>query len=339
MFIIYLDANNFYGWAMIQYLLYGGFKWLSKKEISIELHSIGENSPKGYILEVDHEYPRELHDLHNDYPSGPEKFEMSQKMLSKYCSDIADEYGIKVGGVKKLIPNLGNKSKYAVHYRNLQLYLSLRMKLTKIRRILRFKQSDWLKNYVSFNTDQRENATNSFEKYFFKLMNNSVFGKTIENIGERIIVELINNSKHYVRCVSRPNFISQKIFRKNLVAVHKIKLVLTFNKPIYVGSSVLNLSKYLMYDFHYKYVKNTFDARLLFADTKSLVYEIKTENVYEDFYEDKNLFDFSDYPVSSKLFDPVNKKVIGKMKDEFKGKIIPLSSPIFHHLVILIKKS
>ena len=114
----------------------------------------------------------------------------------------------------------------------------------------------------------------------------------------------------------------KKIFSKHFVAVHRIKPVLTFNKPIYVGFSILELSKLLMYEFHYKYIKNTFNAKLLFTDTDSLVYEIKTEDVYEDFYLDKDLFDFSDYPLHSKFFDPVNKKVIGKMKDEFKGKII-----------------
>ena len=243
-------------------------------------------------------------------------------MLSKYCSDIADEYGITIGGVNKLVPNLRNKRKYVVHYRNLQLHLSLGMKLTKVLRVLRFKQSDWFKKYIDFNTDKRKNAANIFEASYFKMMANSVFGKTMENLRKRINVELINNAKDYVRCVSKPNFISQKIFSKNFDAIYKLKPVLTLNKPIYVGFRILDLSKTLMYEFHYKYIKNKFDAKLLFTDTDSLVYEIKTRHVYEDFYEDKNLFDFSNYPVKSKFFDPANKKVIGKMKDEFKGKII-----------------
>ena len=156
-------------------------------------------------------------------------------------------------------------------------------------------------------------------------MNNSVFDKTMENLRKRINVELINNAKDCVRCVSRPNFISQKIFSKIFFAIHKIKPVLTLNKPIYMGFSILDLSKLLMYRFHDKYIKNNFDAKLLFTDTDSLVYEIKTEDVYEDFYGDKDFFEFSDYPLDSielhsRFFDLVNKKVIGKMKDEFKGK-------------------
>ena len=136
-FIMYFDANNLYGWVMIQYLQYGGFKWLSKKEIDeFDLNLVKENSSTGYILEFVLEYPSDLHDLHNDYPLAPEKLEISQNMLSKYCSDIADKYVIKVGRVNKLVPNL-RKKKYVVHYRNLQLYLSLGMKLSKIHRILK----------------------------------------------------------------------------------------------------------------------------------------------------------------------------------------------------------
>ena len=146
-YITYLDANNLYGWAMIQYLPYGRFKWLNQKEISdFCLNFVSENSSTGYILEVDREYPSELHDMHNDYPLAPEKLEINQNMLPKYCFNIVNKYGIEIGGVNKLVPNLGNKSKYDIYYQNLPLYLSLGMKLTKVHRILKSKQSDWLKN-------------------------------------------------------------------------------------------------------------------------------------------------------------------------------------------------
>ena len=237
-------------------------------------------------------------DLHNDYALAPKKLEISQNMLSKYCSDIADEYGIKIGSINKSIPNLRNKEKYVVYYGNLHLYLSLGMKLTKVDRILKFKQSDWLKKYVDFNTEKRKNAANSFEKDFFKLMNNSVFQKTMENLRKRINFELVNNAKDYTRCVSKPSVISQKLFGKNFVTVYKRKPVLALDKPVYVGFSILELSKSLMYEFYYDYINSKFDAKLLFTDTDDLVYEIKTEDVYEDFYEDKNVFDFSNYPVN-----------------------------------------
>ena len=154
---------------------------------------------------------------------------------------------MKVDGVNKLVPNLGNKSKYVVHYRNLHLYLSLGMKLTKVHRISKFKQSDWLKKYIDFNIEKRKNAANCFEKKYFKLMNNINFGKTMENLRKRIIVKLINNAKDYVRCISKPSFASKKIFSKTFVAIHEIKPVLILNKPIYVGFSILDLSKLLMH--------------------------------------------------------------------------------------------
>ena len=142
--------------------------------------SVNEKSATGYILQIDLQYSDELQKLHNEYQVAPEKFAVSSDMLSKYCKKIAEKYEIKAGDVNKLIPNLVNKTNYVVHYRNLQLYLSLGMKLTKIHRVLKFKQSDWMKKYIDFNTEKRMNAANDFEKDLFKLMINSVYGKTME---------------------------------------------------------------------------------------------------------------------------------------------------------------
>ena len=160
-FIRYFDASNLYGWAMTQYLPYGNFKSMTKKEINdFDFGLIKENSTNGYILEVDLEYPSDLHDFHNDYPLAPEKRRVDSDMLSKYSSSIANNYGMKVGEVK-LIPNLSNKKNYVIHYRNLQLCLSLGMKVTKVHQILKFKQSDWLKKFVDCNTEKRKKASNS----------------------------------------------------------------------------------------------------------------------------------------------------------------------------------
>ena len=169
--------------------------------------------------------------MHNDFPLAPE--ELSSDMFSKYCKKIADKYEIKVGDVKELIPNLGNKTNYAVHYRNLQLYLSLGMKLTKIHRVLKFKQSDWMKKYIDFNTEKRMNAANDFEKDFFKLMINSVYGKTMENLRKRISVRLVNNAKDFLKYTRKPTYVTHKICGKNYAAIHEIKPVLMLNKPIY----------------------------------------------------------------------------------------------------------
>ena len=137
--------------------------------------SINEKSDVGYILEVDLKNPDELDELHNDYSLAPEKLTATNDILPNYCKSIAVKYEIKVGDVKKLIPNLGNKTKYVFHYRNLPLYLSLGMKLTKIHRVLKFKQSNWMKTYIDFNTKKRMSATNDFEKDFLKSRINSIY--------------------------------------------------------------------------------------------------------------------------------------------------------------------
>ncbi|XP_068689838.1 uncharacterized protein [Montipora foliosa] len=321
-YIMYLDANNLYGWAMSQYLPTGGFKWLAKNQIDkIDLAQYKENSKKGLILEVDLAYPKELHDLHNDYPLAPEKVKVTENMLSEYCKNIAKKYKISTGLVHKLIPTLSNKEKYVLHYRNLQLYTDLGLKITKIHRVLKFNQSPLLKEYIDFNTQKRTNAKNAFEKDFFKLMNNSVFGKTMENIRKRVDVRLVTDENKLLKMAAKPTYVSRKIFNENLVAVHKIKETLTLNRPAYIGMCILDLNKTLMYDFHYNYIKQKYGSRakLLFTDTDSLTYEIETNDAYQDFWNDKDKFDNSDYLENSPFYYKINRKVIGKFKDEAAG--------------------
>ena len=201
-------ANNLYGWAMSQYLPYSGFNWLDRKEIDrFDVNSIGGNSSIDYILDVDLEYLDDLHYLHNGRPLAPEKLEISQNMLSNYFLSIADEYRIKIGGVNKLVPNLANKNKYVLQNRNLQLYFSLGMKLAKVHSILKFKQSDWLKKYIDFNIDKRKNAANRFEEDFLKLMNNSVFGKTMENLRKKKVSNWLIMLNAKVNCTKLEDFI------------------------------------------------------------------------------------------------------------------------------------
>ena len=178
-FISYLDINNLYGWALTEYLPYKEFEWLKYVD-EFDVMPISKKSPIGYFLEVDLKYFDELHELHNDYPLAPEKLGVLSDMSSNYCTKIADKYEIKVGDIKKLIPNLANKTNYVVHYRSLHLYLSLGMKLTKIHRVLEFKQSDWMKKYSDFSTEKRMNTANDFEKDFFELIINSVYRKSNE---------------------------------------------------------------------------------------------------------------------------------------------------------------
>ena len=318
-YIMYLDANNLYGWAMSQHLPTGNFKWMSDKEIKqVDLGKYKADGKKGLILEVDLEYPQELHNLHNDFPVAPEKLNISNNILSGYCEKIAEKYNISIGLVRKLIPMLKDKKEYALHYRNLQLYMDLGLKIKKIHRVLEFDQSPWLKQYIDFNTEKRKHAKNSFEKDFFKLMNNSVFGKTMGNLWKRVDVRPVTDEKKLNKLTSKPTYVSSKIFNENLMAVHKVKEALTLNRPAYVGMCILDLSKTLMYDFHYNYIKKKYGnrAKLLFTDTDSLTYKIEAEDIYKDFWNDKEMFDNSDYPENSPYYSNANKKVIGKFKDE-----------------------
>ena len=298
-YITYLDANNLYGWAMSNPLSTHGFKWMEPSEL--------ENWRKYSCLEVDLEYPRSLHDSHNDYPLTPEQ--------------------IKVDKVKKLISNLGDKEKYVLHYENLEQYERLGLKIKKIHRGIKFEESRWLERYIALNTKMRTAAANEFEKDFFKLMNNSVFGKNMENIRNRVDIKLVNDKEQAEKLSAKPNFDNCNIFSEELVAIRMKKTRLVFNKPVYLGICILDLSKTLMYDFHYNYVKPKYsdNARLLFTDTDSLMYEIKTDDFYKDISGDvENKFDTSNYPFNhpSGIPNGFNKKVLGMFKDEVGGKII-----------------
>ena len=277
-----------------------GFKWMKVSELETwELHLC--------ILEVELEYPTSLHDLHSDYPLAPEQIEVNK--------------------IDKLIPNLWNKKKYILHYENLKQYLSLGLKLNHIFRRRKFEESQWLKKYIALNTDLRTVAKNEFEKDFFKLMKNSVFGKTMENIRNRVDIKLVNDKKQAEKLSAKPNFNHCNIFSKDLVAIHMKKTKLVFNKPVYLGMCILDLSKTLMYDFHYNYIKRKYGdkAKLLFTDTDSLMYEIQTDDFYKDISEDvKYRFDTSNYPPNhpSGIPSGFNKKVLGMFKDEAGGKVI-----------------
>ena len=309
-YLMYVDANNLYGWAMSLKLPVHSFKWMTTQEIenifNNQIVQVWEKTP--CILEVDLEYPEELHDLHNDYPLCPERVECNH-------------------GVKKLIPNLRHKNNYVVHYKTLMQYLSLGMKLKKIHRGIKFIETAFLKPYIDTNVILRTQAKNEFDKDFFKLMNNAVFGKTMENIRNRVNIKLTNTEEQFKKLVAKPNYESRKIFNENLVSVHMKKTSLTMNKPVYLGMCILDLSKTLMFDFHYKYIKPKYGnkAKLLFTDTDSFLYEIETKDFYKDIAGDvRDRFDTSNYPKGHPSGIPtgINKKVLGMFKDEAAGKNI-----------------
>ena len=298
--IMYLDANNLYGWVMSKPQPHKNFKWMKEEELK-------NWESKPCILEVDLKYPKELHDKHNEYPLAPER--------------------LLVGKVEKLVPNLNDKTKYVLHHENLKFYLRQGLRLTKIHRGVTFEEKDFMKKYIDLNTNMRKKGTTDFEKDFYKLMNNSVFGKTMENVRNRVNVKLVTNKKDLNKLVKKPNYKRVSEFHENLVAVHMEKTSVKLCKPIYLGMSILDLSKTLMYEFHYDYVKPKWGdkAKLLFTDTDSLCYEIQTDDVYKDIKNDADKwYDTSNYDKDhpSGLYSGKNKKVIGYYKDECGGKFI-----------------
>ena len=302
-YIMYLDANNLYGWAMSQPLPVDGFEWMDELELQ-NWNRLCEG--EGSILEVDLEYPENLHGVHNEYPLAPES--------------------LKVNKIHKLIPNLQDKTKYILHYKNLRQYLGLGMVLRKVHRGIKFNERPWLKDYIQLNTDLRTKGTTEFEKDFFKLMNNSVFGKTVENVRNRVDVRLVTTEDSLKKLANKPNFDRVNIFSENLVAVHMQRTTVNLSKPIYLGMSILDLSKTLMYGFHYNHIKKKYGnhAQLLFTDTDSLCYDIQTEDFYNDIRDDvPSMYDTSAYSDNHPAGLPrVNKKNIGLMKDEAGGRQI-----------------
>ena len=240
-YLQYLDANNLYGWAMSQPLPTGEFKWVDIENLKQEARELKKtidimvkNSNKrgvGYVLEVDVKYPRELHDLHNDLPFMCEK--------------------IRVNGVEKLVPNLHDIKKYVIHVKALKQALDHGLVLERIHRVIQFKQSAWMKEYIDFNTRLRTVAKNDFEKDFYKLMNNSEFGKTMENIRKHRNIKLVNNKEDYLKQVMKPNFKGGVLMGENLMSCEMGKVKVKMNKPVYLGQAILDLSKTIMYEFHY----------------------------------------------------------------------------------------
>ena len=259
------------------------------------------------MLEVEVRYLKNLHDYHNDLPF------MCAKM--------------KIDGVEKLVPNLYYKKKYVIHIKALKQAIDHGLALERIHRCIEFKQSAWMKEYIDFNTRLRTAAKNDFEKDFYKLMNNSVFGKTMENIRKHRNIKLVNDEEEYLKNVMKPNFKSGTLLGPDPMGCEMGKLRVVMNEPVYLGQVILDLNKTIMYEFHYDYMIPKYGDRLklCYMDTDSLIYSIKTEDFYADIADDvETRFDTSGYPNDGSRPLPVgkNKKVIGLMKDELGGEIM-----------------
>lgn len=303
-YLLYFDANNLYGWAMSEALPLRDFRWC---DTDINIQEIADDAETGYILEVDLEYPDYLHISHNEYPLAP-------------VSEIPP--GSKE---KRLFLTLENKSHYVVHYRNLKFYLRHGLILKKIHRVFQFTQKPFLKMYIDHNTQLRTAANNSFERNFYKLMNNSVFGKCMEDVRRRRDIRLCCSTKAAEKLISKPNFLDRSIFSPSLAVIHLQKTEILFKKPITIGMAVLDISKILMYRFLYEFMKPTYEEnfKLLYTDTDSFILQVFSHNVYDDIKRNIEKFDTSDYPEKNIHEMPrMNKKKLGLMKDECNGNIM-----------------
>ena len=347
--LAYWDSNNLYGLSMCQYLPTGNFHLLTEQSEcdNFDYSKISEEAPQGFIFKLDVEYPDELHEEHNEYPLAPEKLSVTSDMLSDYQkltytklynqrhgTDLSFDDIPSPASHEKLVPNLLSKKNYIVHGLNLKYYMSKGLVVKKIHAILQFDQRPWLKPYIEFNTQKRALAENDLEKDLFKLMNNAVFGKTLQNPRKQRTIDFVSSPYRAKKLVANPLFKGFQIINENLYSIERAPTSIMFDKPIYAGFTILELSKLHMFQFHYDHIKKLYPgdkSRLCFTDTDSFLYSIKTDNVYADMMQNKELFDFSNFPDTHPCFEGMqpaavkelknmNKKVLGKFKDELGGE-------------------
>ena len=320
--ILSLDANSLYSHSLSCPLPMGEFRWLTRDEIdSLDIVNHSRTAAYGYFLEVDLKYPRELHDLHNEFPLAPEKMRLDDGYLSRYTLNLREKLGLrsKVGGTK-LVATLMDKSRYILHYEILKLYLRLGMQILNIYRGIRFRQGEFLKPYITLNNQSRKKATHSFSSKLFKLYNNCVYGKTCFNVFKMCHVELISDPEKFRRRTGQPTFVSAYRVSDNVVSVTRKPAVVVCNKPIYIGATVLDLSKAHMYSFFYDYLVRMYSSRglhLLYTDTDSFYIQVMNcPNIYRDILEYEEFFDRSKYPDDHFLHSTFRQQSIGLMKDE-----------------------
>ena len=322
------DANNLYGHSMTQPLPTGNFKWIRKNEVDFDntmqlltecynLYKQGKPITKGYLIQTDLFYPKELHDKHNDLPLAPENIIVQKSYLSASQQENYVEGDIN----SKLTTNLFDKKKYITFHENLFYYLDEGLRHGTIYNVIQFDQSTWMKPYIELNTKLRMNSKNDFQKEFFKLMNVSVYGKTMENVRNYRNLTICTSPRDFRRQVQKHNYAGSRMLTDSSVIVELKQNKKKFNKPIYVGAKILDLSKLHMYQFWYNNLKQKYQEKikLLYIDCDSIIAEIYTKDIYKDMLNDIDTFDTSDYPKDHFLYSEKNKKVLGKFKDVLNG--------------------
>ena len=243
-FIVYLDANNLYEWGMSNKLLLEGFKWETDLSIFTNhfVKNYDEKSDIGYLFYADIAYPKDLYELHKDLPFLPDR--------------------MKVNKVNKIVASVYDKNNYAIHIYALKQALNHGLILIKVHSVISFRHSVWLKLYIDINTELRTKAKNDFEKGYFKLKNNAAYGKAMENIRKHRDIRLVNNDKKRKVLASEPNCHATKHISEDLLIMEMKKRELYMNKPIYLGQAILDISKTLMYEFWYDYIKPMYEDKV-----------------------------------------------------------------------------
>ena len=326
--LLYLDANALYAHAMGKALPIDKYRWGDVAGWNRErILSQGEDDPEGAFLCVDVDYPVNLHDAHNDYPLLPERQKVPWEKLSPYQQRVWGDVNYKPH--EKLIGSLENKRKYWIHVLSLKFALEQGLRLVKIHQVIEFRQGPWMKPYIDRLTQMRQKAANAFEKDLYKLMVNALFGKTMENVrNRRDIQAMFHGSEKFRRWVANPGFASRNRVGANLVIAERTRCAVTLDKPVPIGSAVLDISKLHMQKFWHETLRPKVQrlggaADLLYTDTDSLITKITFpagSNAMLDISGGEGTdYDTSDYPKDHPLFSDANKKVTGKFKDESKG--------------------
>ena len=322
-YIWYGDANNLYGHSMSQKLPQSNFQWGDADTFDPLADWSGS---EGAFAEVDLEYPAHLHDLHSNLPLAPENIAITTNMLSATQKKMCG--GKLPPGNHKLTPHFYERKNYILHAENLKYYKEMGLEIKKVHRVVYFTQSAWLKPWIDFNTSKRAVAKSDFEKNYYKLMNNATFGKTMQDVRGRTKVYFCTSKSNYEKHTGRPSYnYTMEFGSENFRILFEKATEVELDQPIYAGASILDLSKLVMYKFHYGVFQPKFgleNVELLMTDTDSLMYLVRTKDFYEQLHNisDTHL-DTSDYPMDHPLHSKENLKKIGYFKDETNG--VPIS--------------
>jgi len=315
----YFDANSLYATCMMMPLPVGDFRWLSDDEIdTFDVTKIADDSPVGYVLEADLEYPPELHSKHNAYPMLPEHLTVTESMLSETHLKMMEHMGLHHSVSDKLISNLMDKKFYVIHYRNLQHCLSHGIRLMHIHRIISFRQEPFMRPFIEYCNQQRQVASTEFESGFYKLMPNTFYGKCTEQKRNRVNLRLITDPTKLVRAASKATFKKSTIINEDLVLVEAQRQKILLNQPLMIAFTVLEYAKLVMYRFYYDGLLPKYgdSLKLCYTDTDSFIFLVETEDLHTDMTSMSEWFDTSNFPTDHPLYSTANKRKLGYFKSE-----------------------